>query len=384
MKFKPISKKTISTFLLLIHTAVFSQNITLPETLIQKNETVKTVISDVSFGEGPALDSSGSLYFTDRNPSRIRKVTSDGNATVYRNPANGANGLVFDSKNRLIVCEKDGITRVESDSTTTQLLKESTNTLGNEGPNDLSLTSDGGIFFTSSDWNGTGRLLYLSPSGELKTLAVFQAMNYANGVEYIEEKQLLYLCLTQSNKVVKYNVNSDMSISEAGTLCNVNSPDGLAIDNNGNLWIAASDQGAGVTVFDTLENKLGKVGISDQSVQNCAFGGESQKTLFITGKTAIYSIVTVVGGRSTTGDITKVNYRIRRTKTSGYLSNSNSAVIAWSLDGRCAAVLNLPLGASNAHIQSFIRSNLPNGMYIVSRSGSRNSLSHSQLFTISK
>ncbi|HEX2959229.1 MAG TPA: SMP-30/gluconolactonase/LRE family protein [Chitinispirillaceae bacterium] len=356
---------------------IISHTITLPENLIAKNAQVNTVTSNVTFGEGPAVDPSGNLFFTDRTPSRIWKVTSDGNASVYKNPADDANGMVFDSEGRLIVCIRDGLIRVEKDSTTTVLLKaDSLKYSNNEGPNDLTLTSKDGIFFTSSEWSKSGRVFYRSPDGNVKTILSFKAppTAYPNGLEYIEEKHLLYLCLTQCDSVLKYKVNDDMSVTRIGMVCNVKSPDGLAIDNNGNLWIATNEGSPGVTVFDSLGNKLGSIAISNQqSVQNCAFGGSGNKTLYITAKTAVYSVVTVIGGRSTTGVVTSVSGKNKnnRTNQSALLQSSlaKNSIQIWSIDGRCLSEHAMDFFSKDltdeVRINSFVKSSFPAGVYIV-------------------
>jgi gluconolactonase len=355
----------------------FSHTITLPENLVAKSAQVATVTSNVTFGEGPAVDPSGNLYFSDRSPSRIWKVTSGGNATVFKNPADDANGMVFDSEGRLIICVKKGLTRIEKDSNTTTLLKA--DTLGDEGPNDLALTSNGGIFFTSSVWGGAGKVFYRSSDGNVKTLLSFKypPLNYPNGLEYIEEKKLLFLCVTQCDSVLKYHVNDDMSLTRLGMVCKVKSPDGLAIDNNGNLWIASSDGGQpGVAVFDSSGTKLGSIAISNQqSVQNCAFGGAGNKTLYIAAKTGIFSVTTIVGGRSTTGVVTSVSDKNRNNRSNQPITvRSVSALIKnsiqiWSIDGRCLGERSID-GFSkdltdDSRINSFVKASFPAGVYIV-------------------
>lgn len=285
----------------LIHPAA-AHTVNLPTTLVKAGETIVTVVSEITFGEGPATDFTGNLYFSDRNPSRIRKVSPDGTVETFRNPANGANGMVFDGEGRLVVCEKTGLSRTGMDSVVTILV--TADTLGTEGPNDLTLTADGGIFFTSSVWNGDGKVFYLSPDGELTTVLSFSnpPLNYPNGIEYVEEKNLLYVNITQKDSIVKYRVNNDMSVTALGPLCGTPSPDGLALDAGGNLWVANTNGNHQVTVFDSSGTKLGEIILDAQeSVQNCAFGGPDRKTLYIAGKTAVFSVKTVIAGRNTSG-----------------------------------------------------------------------------------
>jgi len=98
-------------------------------------------------GEGPAWHRSGNLYFTGGN--RIRRRAPDGTTHIYRDPAGGANGLLFDLQGRLVVCEAGTrrVTRTESDGTITILADRYQGKHFNS-PNDLTIDSKGRIYFT--------------------------------------------------------------------------------------------------------------------------------------------------------------------------------------------------------------------------------------------
>jgi gluconolactonase len=315
----------------------FAHTINLPEDLVAATEELQTVASGITFGEGPAIDSEGNLFFSDRDPSRIWKVPAGGIPAVFRTNANSANGMVFDDQDRLIVCEKNGLSRTEKDSTITRLF--TADTLGNEGPNDLTLTSDGSVFFTSSEWNGAGKAYFWNAAtSECKTILAYSypPLNYPNGIEYIEEQKLLYINITRKDSVLKFHVNDDMSITPLGGFCKTSSPDGLAIDSKGNLWIANTGSSM-ITVFDSTGQKLGDITIDGQTgVQNMAFGGPDRTTLYITGKTVIFSLQTLVSGRSTTGKTGILPRHSQRPQQISTRQKPPSAFAEgfWTLDGR--------------------------------------------------
>jgi gluconolactonase len=66
----------------------------------------------------------------------------------------------------------------------------------------------------------------------------------------------------------------------------------MAVDDNGNLYVADD---AGIDVFDATAAKLGTITV-DEKPSNCTFGGADRKTLYITAKTGLYSIVLNVPG----------------------------------------------------------------------------------------
>src|SRR6266849_7704860 len=63
------------------------------------------VATTVAFTDGPTVDAEGNVYFTETTFNRIMKLSRDGTLAVFRENSNAANGLVFDARWRLVVCE---------------------------------------------------------------------------------------------------------------------------------------------------------------------------------------------------------------------------------------------------------------------------------------
>src|SRR2546428_9375383 len=63
------------------------------------------VATTIAFIEGPTADAEGNVFFTDQANNRIMKLSNDGRLSTFRQPANYANGMVFDTQWRLVACE---------------------------------------------------------------------------------------------------------------------------------------------------------------------------------------------------------------------------------------------------------------------------------------
>ncbi len=57
------------------------------------------------FTEGPAVDKSGALYFTDIPNNQVWRVDGAGKPTLFREDSGGANGLMFGPDGRLYACQ---------------------------------------------------------------------------------------------------------------------------------------------------------------------------------------------------------------------------------------------------------------------------------------
>src|SRR5262252_4648011 len=115
------------------------------------NGGVERLATGMRWCEGPVyFGDARCLYWSDIPNNRILRwdeVTGD--ASVYRQPSNNANGNSRDRQGRLVTCEHHTrrVTRTEYDGTITTLIDRFDGKPLNS-PNDIVVKSDGSIWFT--------------------------------------------------------------------------------------------------------------------------------------------------------------------------------------------------------------------------------------------
>ena len=120
----------------------------------------------IGAGEGPAWHRSGYLLFT--GGGQIRKRDAQGNVSVFREDAGGANGLHFDHHRRLVVCESSRrrVTRTETDGSITILADNYRGSRFNT-PNDLTIDSKGRVYFTDPRYGSRDTMEMRDEQGRL-------------------------------------------------------------------------------------------------------------------------------------------------------------------------------------------------------------------------
>src|SRR5260370_33968257 len=73
--------------------------------LVAPGARLEVLWSDGSFTEGGALAGDGAILFSDIGNRIMRYDPATSAVTVYREPSGRANGLIFDTKGRLIAAE---------------------------------------------------------------------------------------------------------------------------------------------------------------------------------------------------------------------------------------------------------------------------------------
>lgn len=264
------------------------------------------------------------LYFTlplQTNPVIVRLK---GSATLeYLKPAGEAPlGITYDEKaGKLLYASSTGgggdLFRVGASSadpppaaTPTKVTLKFDAGAGWESPNDAVVRkSDGTIYVTDPGYqtgspnNGVYRV---SPTGDVATIATFDSA-HPNGIGLSPKADALYVTLTEDPNadggatsvvpsIVKYEVKADGSTgpgTKFAELPPVNStPDGLAVDTAGNVYVATA---AGIVVFSSTGTKLGTLA-TPKFATNLTFGGADGKTLYIAAKGGLYSATVKVAG----------------------------------------------------------------------------------------
>lgn len=264
-----------------------------------------TLISDAyEFVEGPAVDTKGNVFFTDQPNNRIMKWdATTNNISVYMQPAGHSNGLYFDNEGNLLACadEKFELWQIDSNKNVTVILDNYLNKKLN-GPNDLWVDSQGGIYFTDPYyqrpyWTRTEgeiknkNVYYLGPDRlELKIVA--GDLVQPNGIIGTPDSKMIYIADIGDSKIYSYAINNNASFSNK-TLFVEEKSDGMTLDNQGNLYITNNN---GVTVFNSGGKKVLNIPTGQSWTANVTFGGSEQNILFITALTSVYTLKMNVKG----------------------------------------------------------------------------------------
>ena len=215
------------------------------------------------------------------------------------------NGLATDPKGRLIACERYNarVIRIEADGSATVLANQWPATGGKPlaAPNDVAVRADGNIYFTDSDWGArpgvdhaaTG-VYRVAPDGTLSRILDLQK---PNGIALSPDGTTLYVGSDTQAKIWSLPLDaagtpgtSTLLIDGLAVPGGMKVPDGICIDDSGNLYVAANDDSVkAVVVFDPAGHLLGRIKLPFRP-SNCTFGGADRRTLFVTTLHAIYAV----------------------------------------------------------------------------------------------
>ncbi|MEO8887245.1 MAG: SMP-30/gluconolactonase/LRE family protein [Mucilaginibacter sp.] len=272
-----------------------------------------TLATGFSFTEGPAVDKHGNIFFTDQPNDKIYKWNvATKMLSTFLTGTGRSNGMAFDRDGYLIACADmyGELWRIAPDGSHTVLVNNYNGKLLN-GPNDVWINPvTGGMYITDpifprsywapgdprqQPWEPThseqaatgkgGYVYYLAPGSHTLVRVVTDAMgwdsdSWPNGVVGTPDGRKLYV-----NKWKGDNMGGTwvFDIRTDGTLTNMHKfidmgGDGMSMDERRNIYIS---NGLGVTTFDPTGTKILSIPMNGGATNN-VFGGENEKTLFIT------------------------------------------------------------------------------------------------------
>ncbi len=262
------------------------------------------VYAGEGFYEGPMWDpQSGKLYFTgffDNNSVlQVLRLDEPNQATVWEGESKGVNGTFLSLDGRLLGAQGMGKAIVdwkigESGPEDGKTLYQSDEL---NQPNDLCQTADGRIYFTDPNFQTQVSGVYLLKDGQ--ATKIIDDIPAPNGIMTSPDGKTLYISDSGDKFWRRYALDENGLPGDEQTffqpdVANQNSPDGMTIDADGNLYFAGR---GGVWMVSPEGEALGFVPIPE-FCSNVTFGGEDGKTLYMTCAGKLYMLkMTVTGAK---------------------------------------------------------------------------------------
>lgn len=241
------------------------------------------------FLEGPAFDSAGRLYFVDIPWGRIFRADPSGEIDLVAEYDGEPNGLKVLADDSLLVADyKNGVMAIDPATGTVAPHCTRFRLERFKGVNDLTLASDGTVFFTDQGQTGlqdpTGRVFRLTPDGALDDFLT--GIPSPNGLTLSLNEKILFVAVTRANAVWRAPIMPDGAASKVGVFLQLSGghagPDGMTLTADGGLVVAHAGMGC-VWVFSELGEPLYRVrSPGGLMTTNVAFGGPDRRDLYIT------------------------------------------------------------------------------------------------------
>jgi gluconolactonase len=277
--------------------------------IVEGAELIEVYSSAGKYFEGPTWDPvTNKLYFTNRTNNQLLRLDSPGIVTVWMSNTPYTNGTFLSLEGRLLTADENprkiSSHRIgASGPEDSRVLADQTDGIDKQ-PNDLCQTENGNIYFTGPDWgagpNNQGVYL-LKTDGTVARVA--SGLYQPNGTIASNDGTKLYVAESSSSNITKkrwwvFPINPDGMLG-TGTVFfkpasppSNNDPDGMTIDERGNLYFAGL---GGIWIVSPLGEQLEMVPVPE-FCSNITFGGPENKTLYMTCQNKVYSLQMNVHG----------------------------------------------------------------------------------------
>jgi len=284
--------------------------------LLQPNASMDKLTGECLWAEGPVyFPATDLLIWSDIPNNRMLRWAPGMGVGVYRAPSNYSNGNTRDREGRLVSCEhgERRVTRTEHDGSITVIASHFEGKRLNS-PNDVIVDSEGAIWFTDpdygiiSDYEGyrsdseIGRCnVYRVSPGDTQVRLVSDDFVKPNGLAFSPDESKLYIADSAASHddnaprhIRVFDVASNTALRNGRVFVEMQSgvPDGMRVDEHGNVWTSAED---GVHCYAPDGGLLGKI-LIPEVVANLTFGGPRRNRLFITATSSVYALHVGVRG----------------------------------------------------------------------------------------
>jgi len=295
------------------------------DALIPADTKIEKIADDLLWSEGPLWDARNhTLLFSDIPRNRVMQWHAEKGVSVFLERSGytgaapftgkepGSNGLTFDPKGRLTLCQHGDrrVSRREADGTQVALATAYEGKKLNS-PNDLVYDARGNLWFTDPPYGLPGT--FKDPTKELTFQGVYRVgadgritlvtkeLEAPNGLAFTPDYKTLYVANSQSSTAIwkAFPVNADGTLGKSRVFFDATRfykdgdgvPDGMKVDINGNVFATGP---GGVFVFTPDGTLLGRI-LTGVPTSNVAFG-EDGATLFVTANHRVLRLRTKTRG----------------------------------------------------------------------------------------
>lgn len=243
---------------------------------------METLASGYGLLEGPRVSNEGSLYFSDVTKGGVYVRATDGTITTVVPRRRGVGGIALHAEGGLVVSGKN-VCHVNNG--TTRVLFQDDEI---PGFNDLFVDSDGNVLVGSLrsdpfqlDGRIPGELWRLGPEGQSTKL--YGSVGVTNGIGFSPDGGKLYHSDSAPRHIIQHDVESEGSVGNRrvfATLAGKLVPDGLAVDEEGCVWVAVYGGGCALRYSPEGKEDL-RVEVPAKAVTSLCFGGADRRDLYI-------------------------------------------------------------------------------------------------------
>ena len=275
------------------------------------------------FTEGPAYEPDGNVYFSDLTFTSETNMQAGiiwkydlqtGITFVYRSPSGMANGIDFDNFGHMVVCEGADyggrkITSTDLNTGKAKILTALYDGVPYNSPNDLVIDKRNRIYFTDPRYSGHEKIeqpcfgVYRIDSDGKVTLLIAD-IPMPNGIALSPNEDKLYVgCnyegdyekgINPETSILIYDLDINGNVSDRKNFIDYPDnygPDGMAVDKNGNIYVALRDEtNPGIYIFNPKAELIDIIPLPEVP-SNLTFGkGGDKNYLFITAGGSLYKI----------------------------------------------------------------------------------------------
>ena len=244
-------------------------------------------------------ESTECLVFSDIPASRLYWYRA-GQTGILREATGQANGSALDAEGGLLSCEHQNrrVSRMVGSGSVETVVDSFAGKRLNS-PNDIVVRSDGMIFFTDPPYGVTADERELGFQGvyclnprHMQPMLLRDDFENPNGLAFSVDEGELFIADTGKGQLRKFIVEQNGTLSNEQVFCKCDRPDGLCLDQEGNVWVACL---CGIEVFAADGRRIASVDLPERPA-NLAFGDADAQSVYICARTSIYRLRSTVAG----------------------------------------------------------------------------------------